>query len=122
MIKILCYIFLAGLNYFSRKLAKSMPSFTQLVKLNDIEYGFITSVPLKSVTQRFIPGVETVQETIDGRKVKNIFEIRDNKLIEYQVEESRKITITREHYEDKMISESHFKGIKNKHWSVRIED
>lgn len=100
-----------------------MPSSSQLVKLSDVEYGFITSAPFKSVTQRFVPGVESIQETIDGRKIKNTFEIEDNKLIEHQVEENRKITITREFFEDKMLGEAIFKeNLKNKTWSVRDDD
>lgn len=70
------------------------------------------------MTQRFIPGVESIQETIDGRKIKNTFNIEENKLVEFQVENNRKITIKREFYEKKMFSEAIFRNIKNKHWNV----
>lgn len=55
---------------------------------------------------------------MDGRVIKNTFEIQDNKLIEHQIDEKRKITIIREFQEDKMFGESIFKGGSSKHLSV----
>lgn len=74
------------------------------------------------MTQRFIPGVEIIQDTIDGRKIKNTFKIEDNKLIEYQVEENRQIIIIREYFDDQMLGEAIFRDKKNKTWSVRVDD
>lgn len=45
-----------GLNVINRKIAKSIPSVTQIVKLSDKEYAINTIVPFKTHQQRFIPG------------------------------------------------------------------
>lgn len=82
------------------------------MKLNDSEYGFITTVPFKSVTQKFIPNEEIVNKVMDGRTVKNIFEIKDNVLIEHQIEENRKLILIREFHEDKMKGEAKFNEMK----------
>lgn len=40
----------------NRKIAKSIPSVTQIVKLGENEYAINTIVPFKTHQQRFIPG------------------------------------------------------------------
>lgn len=99
-----------------------MPSTTELIKISETEYGLVTTIPLKSVTQKFIPGEEITQTTMDGRTVKNIFEIEGNILIEHQIEDTRIIKLTREFGENKMSGESEFRGLKSKHWSVAVEN
>lgn len=95
-----------------------MPSTTELIKIDDNEYGLVTTIPLKSVVQKIIIGEEIIQNTMDGRTVKNIFEINGNILIEFQIEEKRKIIITRKYFENEMTGETEFRGMKSKHWSI----
>lgn len=95
-----------------------MPSTTELTKINESEYGLVTTIPIKSVVQKFTPGEEIIQNTMDGRTVKNIFEIEGNILIEHQIEDKRIVKITREFYDNEMTGETEFRGIKSKHWSV----
>lgn len=84
------------MNFLNRKLARSIPSYSQLVKLNNDEFALNTFIPFKTHQQRFVPGQEIEQETIDGRKVKNIFTIEGNTLTERQIEPNREVIITRE--------------------------
>lgn len=105
----------------NRKLAKSIPSSTQIVKLNEIEYGLNTIIPFKTHQQKFVPGQETENTTIDGRKVKNMFTIDGNKLTEKQVEPNREVTIIREFYEKEMLGKSIVGSVTNVCVSTAIE-
>lgn len=95
-----------------------MHSTTELIKINENEYGLITTIPMKSHTQKFIPGKEIEQNTLDGRAITNSFEIENNKLIEYQVDDKRSIKIVREYFEDEMTGQSEFRDMKSKFWLV----
>lgn len=109
------------MNFINRKLGKVVSSTTEIVKINDLEYGLITAIPMISHQQTFIPGVEIEQTTIDGRKVKNIFTIEGNKLIEKQIEPNREVTIIREFFDNEMLGESIVGNVKNKHWSKAVD-
>lgn len=85
-----------GLNFVSRKIAKNIPSSCELIKIGENEYSFNTILPYKTYQQKFIPGEERDHETTDGRKIKNIFQIEGNKLIEKQIEPNREVIIVRE--------------------------
>lgn len=101
----------------NRKLAKSITSTTQIVKISENEYGLNTIIPFKTHQQKFIPGKEIEQKTIDGRSVKNIFTIEGNKLIERQIEPNREVIITREFSDTQMIGVSTVGDVVNKSWS-----
>lgn len=114
-------IVLLGLNIFNRKLAKSIPSSTQIVKLSDNEYGLNTIIPFKTHQQKFVPGIESETTTIDGRKIQNVFTIEGNKLTERQIEPNREVIIIREFFDEKLIGQSIVGDVKNNHWSKLVE-
>lgn len=111
----------SGLNVINRKLARTIPSSTQIVKLSETEYGLNTILPFKTHQQKFIPGQETENMTIDGRKVKNIFTIEGNKLIEKQVEPKREVTLIREFFEKQMLGQSIVGKVTNNSVSSLVE-
>jgi hypothetical protein len=90
----------------NRKLAASIPSSTEIVKLSETEYGLNTIIPFKTHQQKFVPDQETENSTIDGRKIKNFFTVEGNKLIEKQIEPNREVIIIREYYEKEMLGQS----------------
>lgn len=112
------YLIASGLNFVARKVAKAMPSTIELLKISEHEYALVTTIPVKTWTQKFIPGEESFQNTMDGRTVRNIFEIESNALIEYQIETNRSIKIIRKFYEHEVKGEAEFKGVKSKHWCL----
>ncbi|KAG5681930.1 hypothetical protein PVAND_011333 [Polypedilum vanderplanki] len=93
-----------GLNFFSRKLAKSFVSTSSISKLNDDYYAFTTTIPIKTHVQKFKINEEIEQDTMDGRRVKNLFRIEGECLIEKQIEDIRKVTIIREFRDTEMIA------------------
>ncbi|CRL02382.1 CLUMA_CG015416, isoform A [Clunio marinus] len=119
------YLASIGLNYIQRKLAKTIPASVEIVKLNENEYSFNTILPFKTHQQRFVPGEEIEQTTVDGRKVKNIFTIEGNKLIEHQFEPNRQVSIIREFTDKEMAGKTtvgnSFGEVTNKHWSKAQE-
>lgn len=58
-----------------------------------------------SRTQKFQPDVEIIQKSVDGRIVKNVFNINGNKLIEKQIDD-KTVTIYREFFDDELVSTS----------------
>ncbi|KAJ6635555.1 Sodium/calcium exchanger regulatory protein 1, partial [Pseudolycoriella hygida] len=99
------YLESIGLNIINRKIAKAMPSQTQLIKIGELEYALNTIIPFKTQQQKFVPGQECDAVTIDGRNIRNIFVIDGNKLIEQQIEPKRKVVITREYVDEEMLGE-----------------
>ena len=71
--------------------------------------------------QKFIPGKEVEQTTVDGRKVKNTFTIEGNKLIEKQVEPNREVKIVREFFDKEMLGTNTVGKIINQNWSSFVE-
>lgn len=63
-------------------------------------------------------GQEIEQTTIDGRKVKNIFTIEGNKLIEKQIEPNREVIQIREYFENEVLGTTIIGNITTKHKSV----
>lgn len=110
-----------GLNFINRKLAKTIPSSTQVVKLNEREYALNTILPFKTHQQKFVPGEETEHTTVDGRRVRNIFIIEGNKITERQIEPTREVTIIREFSEKEMIGRSIVGNVVNQNWSYLVE-
>lgn len=105
----------------NRKLAKSLPSSTQIVKLSDNEYSLNTIIPFKTHQQRFILGQETENTTIDGRKVRNLFTFDGNKLVEKQFEDNREVTIIRMFQNTEMIGKSIVGNVETDSVSTLIE-
>lgn len=115
----LCFI--VGLNLISRKLAKSIPSSTQVVQISDNEYAVNTILPFKTHQQKFIFGEEIEQNTIDGRRVKNVFTLDGNKLIEKQIEKNREVTLIREFTGNEMLGKSVVGDVTSNHWSILVD-
>jgi hypothetical protein len=59
-----------------------------------------------SRTQKFQPGVEVQQKTVDGRRVINIFTVEGDKLVERQIGDDKNsvVTIIREFRGNELIS------------------
>jgi hypothetical protein len=110
-----------GLNFINRKLAKTISSSTQVVKLNEREYAVNTILPFKTHQQKFVPGEESEQTTVDGRKVRNIFTIEGNKITERQIEPNREVTIVREFFEKEMLGRSIVGKVINNNVSYLVE-
>lgn len=109
------------MNIFNRKLAKTIPSTTQLVKLGDHEYSFNIIIPFKIHQQKFVPDEESENETVDGRKIINIFTIDGNILTERQIEPNREVKIVREYFDDEMLGESFVGDVRSKHYSIAVQ-
>lgn len=109
------------MNFINRKLAKSIPSSTEVVKLSEHEYGLNTIVPFKTNQQRFVLGQETENITLDGRKIRNIFTLEGNKLIEKQMEPNREVTLIREFNAKQMLGTSIVGKVVSKHVSNLVE-
>lgn len=107
-----------GLNIINRKLAKSLPASSQLVKLTEFSYSWNTIIPFKTHQQIFVPDEETDLETIDGRKITNIFTIDGNVLTEKQIEPNRQVIIVRQFFENEMLGEATVGDVRTKFWSV----
>jgi len=110
-----------GLNFLNRKLAKSIPTSTQVVQISDNEYALKTILPFLTHQQNFVLGQETENTTVDGRKIRNVFTLDDNKLIERQIESKREVTLIREFTEKEMLGTSIVGAVKSSHWSKLIE-
>lgn len=78
-----------------------MTTTVQLVKKDDV-YSLISYFLLLTTSQKFKVGEAKDVTTQDGRKIKNIFTIEGNKLIEQQIGE-KTMTIVREYSDDQMI-------------------
>lgn len=110
-----------GLNLINRKLAQSVPSSTQLVQISEFEYAINTIIPFKTNQQKFVPDQECLAFTIDGRKIKNLFKIDGNTLIEHQIEPERLVTITREFSDEEIVGEMVVGDVVCKFWCDAVE-
>jgi len=100
------YMKAIGLSFLSRKIAKSIACIQQVQKLSDNEYALNTCYHVHTHVQKFVPGVEREAMSPDGRKIKNLFTIEGNKLIEKQIEANREATIIREFTPTGLIGEA----------------
>lgn len=87
------------------KLSKAVRTTIILTKGDDGFYYLTTNVTVFSRTQKFIPGMEIIQKTVDGRLVRNVFHVKGNKLIENQYGD-KNVTIRREFFENELVSTS----------------
>ena len=109
------------MNFFNRKLATAVPVTTELVQLHDNKYSLITTVPFVRHEQKFSPGQELDNTTIDGRKIKNIFTMDGNKLVEKQIEPNREVTIIREYFDKEMSGTKIIGKLVTKNWNTFVE-
>lgn len=93
------------MNLITRKIAKAISTYCEIVKLDENEFGLLTSTPVFNHTQKIKLGEEIEQKTADGRQVKNYFTFEDDKLVEQQIEEKRKVTIIRDYSDQEMIGQ-----------------
>lgn len=96
---------ISGFNRFQIRIAKSLRTTVQLTAKTDGSYDLITNVTVFSRTQKFKPGIEVHQKTVDGRKVINVFTVEEDKLIERQIgDKNSLVTIVREFRGSELIS------------------
>lgn len=103
-----------------RKVAKSLTTKVQLVKLDDSTYSLNTVIMLLTTSQKFKLNEEKEIKTQDGRSVKNSFSIDGNTLTEKQIGE-KPMTIVREFFDDEMIVTSTIGGVVCKSWCKLVE-
>lgn len=104
-----------------RALAKTIKSTTQLVKTGDDSFSLNTTILLITKSQKFkLGGDATEVTTVDERKVKNVFAIEGNKLIEKQIGE-KTLTIEREFFDDEMITKTTSGNVVCTSWSKLVD-
>lgn len=73
-----------GLNWLDTKIAKQIPTIVELTKTDDGFYHLRTDIKVYTHDQKFQPGVEIQQKSVEGSLVKNLFWFEGNRLIEKQ--------------------------------------
>lgn len=104
--KLFCYLFafpnVAGVGFVLRKIGNSVTPTVELKKEGD-QYTLITSSTFKTSTITFKLNEEFDEETLDGRKVKSVVTLEDNKLVHKQGG-TPPSTIIREFTEKEMVA------------------
>lgn len=103
-----------------RQLSKTMKSTMQLVKADENSYSFNTTILFITTSQKFKLGEEKELTTIDGRKIRNIFTIEGNKLIEKQIGE-KILLVEREFFDEEMIVKTSSGGVVCTTWCKHVE-
>jgi formylmethanofuran:tetrahydromethanopterin formyltransferase len=103
-----------------RKLAQTITTTVQLVKKSETDYSLNSTLLLLTTSQKFKLGEEKSVTTVDGRKVKNVFTIEGNKLIEKQLGE-KDLIIERVFFSDQLIVTSSMGGVESKAWCKLVE-
>lgn len=96
-----------------------MTTTVQLTKKGD-EYSLNSTILLLTTSQKFKVGEAKDVTTQDGRKVKNVFTIEDNKLIEQQIGE-KTLTIVREYSDDELIVTTSMGGVESTSWCKLVK-
>lgn len=96
-----------------------LPTTVELTKSEDGFYHLLTDVKLYTRDQKFKPGLEILQKSVEGRLVKNLFRINGNQLIETQFSD-KEITIIRTFSDDTIIATLTCKNVKTKTFCERI--
>lgn len=92
-----------GIGLVTRKVGNAVSPVIDLQKNGD-EYVLSSSSTFKNFTTKFTPGVESNQETIDGRKVKATFTIDGNTINEVQKDPSGAVSsIERKFSDDEVV-------------------
>lgn len=103
------------MNALMRKVAKTFTTVVQLTKKED-RYSLNTTILFFSTSQKFVLSEETDVVTADKRKVKNVFTIEENKLIEKQIGVDKTLTIIREYFDEELIVTASFGGVRLLHF------
>lgn len=98
-----------------RKVASSVNPTVQLIKNDDGTFNFSTKSTFKNVDMIFTPGVEFIEETQDGRKMKCIVTFEGNKMIQQQFGEGA-AKMEREFHDDQMILKIFYNDIVVTRW------
>lgn len=96
-----------------------MTTTVQLTKKDD-EYSLNSTILLLTTSQKFKVGEAKDVTTQDGRKVKNVFTIEDNKLIEQQIGD-KTLTIVREYSDDELIVTTSMGGVESTSWCKLVK-
>lgn len=113
------YFHVLGVNTLMRKIAKTLTSTTQLLKLDEDRFCLKTRV-LKHMKVEFTPNEEFEEKTLDGRKVKSTIVFDDDKMIHTQHGE-KPLVIERRFFNDEMIAISTCGDIVSTSWSKLVE-
>lgn len=111
---------ISGINAIMRKLASSIPTTVQLIKKPDDSYSLNTFMWMLSTSQKFLLGDEKDVTTTDGRKVKSVFTIEGNNLIERQMGE-KTLLIVREFFDEEMIATTSMGDVVCKAWCKLVD-
>jgi hypothetical protein len=103
-----------------RKLAQTITTTVQLVKKTETDYSLNTMMLLLTTSQKFKLGEEKSITTADGRKVRNVFTIEGNKLIEKQLGE-KDLIIERVFSDDQLIVTSSMGNVVSRAWCKLVE-
>lgn len=98
-----------------RKIIKNTSPVIQLIKKDDGSYLMNTTFLMSTTTQKFVLGEEADFIPPDGRKMKVIYTIEGNKLIEKQIGENA-LTVVRDYHNDQMITTTSFGTIVSTSW------
>lgn len=109
-----------GINALMRKLASTMTTTVQLVKKSDDLYSLNSTILLLTTSQKFKLGEEKDVTTQDGRKVKNVFTIEGNKLIEKQIGE-KTFMIVREYFDEELIVTTSMGEVVSTSWCKLVD-
>lgn len=105
-----------------RKIAKTLTSTTQLVKISEDRYALMNRAlkVLKVERIEFTPNEEFEEKTVDGRKVKSTIVFDDDKMIHTQHGE-KPLVIERRFFNDEMIAITTYGKIVSTSWSELVE-
>lgn len=98
-----------------RKLALSVKTTIELVKVSENEYNLVTSSTFKNRVLKFKLGEEYDEETMDGRTVKSVITIEGNTMTTTQKGE-HPTTIVREFSENECVMTVTYEDVVAKRW------
>lgn len=102
-----------------KKIAKTLSTTVQLVEKPDGSFVLNSTIMLITTSQKFVLGEAKELTTSDGRKIKNIFTMNGNKLIEEQIGE-KTMTVEREFFDDVMIAKASIGDVVCTSWSKLV--
>jgi len=106
------YLTELGVGYFLRQLAalaypiltvRSCPEHQEESEEDSCKFSIKTDAGLRTHTITFRPGEWVEDVTMDGRKIKSLFQRTGNRLVEWQVGEMVNTTLVREFYRDRLV-------------------
>lgn len=103
-----------------RAITKKLTTTVQLTKKDGGTYSLNSIILFVTTSQKFKLNEALDVTTADGRKVKNIFTVDGNILIEKQIGE-KTLTIIREFFDDEMIATTEINGVSCKSWCKVVQ-